>query len=93
MEGYFPTSDAGEPVVQTASEIHDTWNDLRDLLASSDYEFFTHYLPGGSAFYRKYQSMTTVLLRSNWADPLGVTYVLCATTSDKTLYATAPVEA
>ena len=93
MEGYFPTSAVGEPVVQTASEIHDTWNDLRELLASSDYEFFTHYLPGGSAFYRKYQAMTTVLLRSNWADPLGVTYVLAGTTSDKTLYTTAEGEA
>lgn len=93
MEGYFPTSASGEPVVQTASELYSTWDDLRELLASTGYEFFTHYLPSGTAFYRKYKTMTTVLLRSHWADPLGVTYMLCATTSDKTLYTTAAGEA
>jgi hypothetical protein len=85
LEGYFPTSSSGEPVVQSASDLHTTWNSLRSQLQASSYEFFTYYLPGALPFYRKYKTVSTALLKSQWADPLGITWLLAATTSDKTI--------
>ena len=92
VEAFSPTTASGQPVVQTPTEILTAWNSLRTALQASSYEFFTHYLPGDSPFYRKYKSVSTVLLRSQWSDPLGVVWSLAAITSDKTLAITAEGE-
>lgn len=90
IEGYFPSTNLGEPVAQERADTLDDWGELYDLLMTSSYELFLHYDAGASPLYRKYRAMTTAYLRSSWADPLNIAFRLAAITSNRTLYDQAP---
>jgi hypothetical protein len=89
LQGVFPAAPTGVPTDAARSAILATWDTLRAKLLSSGYELFLHYQPS-VPLYRKHRLMGTVVLRAHWADPLGLVYVLGATTTDRTLYTNAP---
>ena len=90
LEGSFPSDARGGPVVAERAETFTTWEALRALLLSGTYELFLHYAPGDDPIYRKHVGMSTVLLRSRWADPLTIQYQLAAITSSHTLSSAGP---
>ncbi len=90
LRGVFPAQPTGVPVAQSRATTLATWDSLRAKLLSANYELFLHYEPGGSQLYRKHRSMNTVVLRAHWADPVGLVYVVGATSSQRTLYTSAP---
>jgi len=92
VEGIFPTGADGLLIAQDRADILAAWDTLRAGLLSSSYHFFLYYRPGDDPLYRKYQSAHTALLRSHWADPIGILYQLAAISSDRTLSSAAPVE-
>lgn len=89
LHGVFPAAPTGVPADATRADILATWGTLRAKLLSSGYELFLHYQPA-TPLYRKHRLVNTVVLRAQWADPLGVVYVLGAATTDRTLYSSAP---
>ncbi|MFT3882819.1 MAG: hypothetical protein QM703_24590 [Gemmatales bacterium] len=93
VEGFFPADDDGLPIAEDRADILAAWDAFRSGLLSSSYHFFLYYQPGDDPTYRKYRSVHTALLRSHWADPLGILYQLAAISSDRTLSHDAPVEA
>ena len=90
IEGYFPSSPVGEPVVQSRADILASWDELYSLLMSTNYELFLHYDAGATPLYRKYRELTTAYVRSNWVDTLGMPYQFAAISSNRTLYDEAP---
>ena len=61
------------------------WDTIRAKLITANYELFLYYKPA-TGLYRKYRSVNTVLLFADWGNPLGLGYLLGATTTDKVLY-------
>lgn len=92
IEGYFPTDEMGEPVVMERSEIITIWQALYEKLLSEDLEFYLHYVPGDDPLFRKYLEVNTVLLRTGWADALGMPYQLAAITSNHSVSPSEPGE-
>lgn len=85
IEGFFPTGSDGFPTVQERATILASWDTLRTKLLLASYSFFLHYAPGEEPLFRRYQTVHTVLIRSHWADPLGLQYHFAAVTTDRTL--------
>jgi hypothetical protein len=89
LHGVFPAAPTGVPTTATRDTILQTWDALRTKLLSTGYELFLHYQPA-MPLYRKHRVVNTVVLRAHWADPLGLVYLLGATTTNRTLYTSAP---
>lgn len=85
IEGYFPSDAGGGPVIEEREDIFEAWDTLRAKLQLASYDLFLHYEPGEEPLYRKYQALTTALIRATWSDPLGMRYQFAAITSNHTL--------
>ena len=90
LEGSFPSDARGGPVALDRADILESWEALHELLISSNYELFLHYGPGDDPLYRKHTSMTTVLIRTRWADPQTLHYQVAAITTSHALSTTEP---
>ncbi len=80
----------GEPTVTDYADILSRWDTVRAKMLGINYELFLYYRTASPATYRKYKSMNPVVVRSHWDNPVTLTYILAAVTTDKTLYTTAP---
>lgn len=92
IEGYFPSDASGGPVIEERADILSAWDTLRAKLQLASYDLFLHYEPGDEPLYRKYQALTTALIRATWSDPLGLRYQFAAITSNHTISTAAAEE-
>ena len=89
VEGSLLLNERGEPTTSDFTDILSRWTTLRNKLLLANYELFVYYATS-PATYRKYKSVNTVFLHCAWSNPVTLTFLLGAATSDTTLYTTAP---
>lgn len=92
IEGFFPSDASGGPVIEDRAAILALWDTLRAKLQLASYDLYLHYEPDDDPLFRKYQALTTVLIRATWSDPLGFRYQFAAITTDHTISATTAEE-
>jgi hypothetical protein len=78
------------PTVSDYADLLARWATVRAKMLLASYELFLYYRTAAPATYRKYKEVKPLLVRSTWSDPVSLSYVLAAVSSDKTLYTTAP---
>src|SRR4051794_8128873 len=80
----------GTPTTTDFADILTRWATVQAKLLLANYELFLYYRTASPATYRKYKTVNTVFLHSFWNNPTSLSYLLAATTGDRTLYTTAP---
>jgi hypothetical protein len=90
LQGSLLLNTRGDPTVSDYADILTRWTTIRDKFLLANFELFVYYHPDAPATYRKYKSLNTAFIHSYWANPVTLTYLIGAATTDKTLYTTAP---
>jgi hypothetical protein len=80
----------GQPTVSDYADMLSRWDTLRAKMLLADYELFLYYRTASPATYRKFKTVNTYMLKAYWDNPVCLSYLLVAITTDKTLYTTAP---
>ena len=80
----------GQPTVEDYADMLDRWDAVRAKLLLADYELFMYYRTASPATYRKLKTVNTYMLKAYWDNPVCLSYLLLAVTSDTTLYDTEP---
>jgi hypothetical protein len=90
IEGSLSVDIRGEPTVSDFLSVLERWAAVRDKLRTTDYELFLYYRTASPATYQKFKTVNTAILRSYWSNPVCLSFLLAAFTTDKTLYTTGP---
>ena len=90
LQGSLHLDIRGQPTVTDYADMLSRWDAVRAKLLLTDYELFVYYRTASPATYRKYKTCNTHFLRAQWNNPVGLSYLFAAVTTDRTLYATAP---
>jgi hypothetical protein len=80
----------GQPTTDDYDDMLDRWDTIRAKALLADYELFLFYRTASPATYRKLKTVNTYMLKAYWDNPVCLSYLLLAVTTDKTLYTTAP---
>jgi hypothetical protein len=90
IQGSLLLNTRGEPTTSDFADMLSRWTTLRDKLLLTNFELFLYYHPSSPTTYRKYKTVNTAFLHSFWTNPVTLSYLVGLTTTDKTLYTTAP---
>jgi hypothetical protein len=80
----------GQPTTEDYADMLSRWDTLRAKMQLTNYELFLYYRTASPATYRKYKTVNTYMMKAYWDNPVCLSYLLVAVTTDKTLHDTAP---
>jgi hypothetical protein len=90
LQGSLLVDIRGEPTVTDYADMLSRWDTVKAKMLLTDYELFLYYRTASPATYRKFKSVNSYLIRPTWNNPVCLSWLLAAVTTDKTLYTTAP---